>query len=210
MKVIKPSVRMETNIKNDGEVYQLLERIGRVSHQSENRIAENSAPEFIERIIFGKGHYGLLEHYSVTLRLICNRGISHELVRHRIASFVEESTRYVGHKELTVIDPCFLEKESTEYQAWYITLEHIESIYTRLVRDGMRPEYARDLLPNALKTEVMVTMNLRGWWHFILTRYCGYHGKVHPQMKEIAGLCWDVLKKELPWIFGREALENFY
>lgn len=133
-----------------------------------------------------------LTHWDVTVKFICDRGVSHELVRHRVASFAQESTRYCNYgkddfgSEITVIKPLFLEEGTEAYHMWKYACETAEGVYFDMLNWGCTPQEARAVLPNSLKTEIVVTMNLRGWRHFFKLRVLGTTGKPHPQMKEVA------------------------
>ena len=150
------------------------------------------------------GHESVIEHEKVTVKIICDRGVSHEIVRHRIASYSQESTRYCNYanerfgKELTLIKPFFWEEDSDEYRCWLETMQKIEESYNYLIEKGVKPQEARSLLPNSLKTEIIVTMNLREWRHFFKLRTTL---RAHPQMREIACALLDELKKQIPIVF---------
>ena len=154
--------------------------------------------------ILKSGHESVIEHEKVSVRFICDRGVSHEIVRHRIASYSQESTRYCNYskdkfgKEITVIKPLFWEEDSDEYKIWYDAMLHAEQAYQGLIQMGAKPQEARSILPNSLKTEIVVTMNLREWRHFFRLRTAS---NAHPQMREIANMALDKLRQEIPIIF---------
>lgn len=130
-----------------------------------------------------------LVHEDVSVRFVCDRGISHEIVRHRDASYCQESTRYCNYtkekfgNEITVIQPCFFEKDSREYFIWERNMECCEKAYFDLLDCGCSPQQARCVLPNSLKTEIIMTANIREWRHFLELR-CSK--AAHPQMIEVA------------------------
>lgn len=130
-----------------------------------------------------------LVHEDVSVRFVCDRGISHEIVRHRDASYCQESTRYCNYmkekfgNEITVIQPCFFEKDSREYFIWERNMECCEKSYFDLLDCGCSPQQARCVLPNSLKTEIIMTANIREWRHFLELR-CSK--AAHPQMIEVA------------------------
>lgn len=135
-----------------------------------------TGPDSDKRLIascFNKGHHSVLEHSSVTVKFVCDRGVSHELVRHRLASFSQESTRYCNYskdkfgKEITVVKPVRLKKDSMEYYIWETTCNQSEKAYFDLLDLGVKPEDARSVLPTSLKTEVVMTTNLREWYHIL-------------------------------------------
>ena len=203
MKVIKPSF-VFLDEPNREAILKKLEQAGRTCYKSEDRIADGTAAEFIKRIV-ARGHGSVLEHASISVKITCDRGVTHEIVRHRIASYSQESTRYCNYSlgkfgsELTFIKPLFWEESSDEYKIWLETMQTIEDNYNKLIASGSTAEKARSILPNSLKTEICVTMNLRSWLHFFDLR-C--HPASHPQMVEIAKIMQTEFKKIIPEIFG--------
>ena len=185
------------------KILQKLERCGRVCYKSEDKITEGSAEKFIGMIL-KSGHESVLEHEKLTVKFICDRGVTHEIVRHRIASYSQESTRYCNYSkdkfgnELTFIRPCFWADDSEEYAVWKQAMEDIEKTYVKLISLGAKPEEARSILPNSLKTEIVCTMNLREWRHFFRLRTAE---RAHPQIREISVALLDELKKRIPVIF---------
>lgn len=142
-----------------------------------------------------------MKHRTHTVRFICDRGVSHEFVRHRVASFAQESTRYCNYtkdkfgNEITVIEPFFFvdgyldtEHWSARYGAWVSACEAAEESYNDLITDGATPQEARTVLPNSLKTELIITANEEEWQHIIDLRYIGTTGAPHPQIKEVMGI----------------------
>ena len=202
MRVIMPSVEILDRIDEE-RVIKKIESIGRVCYKSESKITEDSAEKFIANIL-KSGHESVIEHESISVRVICDRGVSHEIVRHRIASYSQESTRYCNYfnekfgKELTVIKPLFWQEDSEEYKAWLNVMNVIEKQYNALIVMGAKPQEARSILPNSLKTEIVMTMNLREWRHFFKLRTSR---RAHPQMREIAIMIYEKLKEEIPIFF---------
>lgn len=202
MKEIRPSFEIMDDI-DGAKILQKLERCGRVCYKSEDKITEGSAEKFIGMIL-KSGHESVLEHEKLTVKFICDRGVTHEIVRHRIASYSQESTRYCNYSkdkfgnELTFIRPCFWADDSEEYAVWKQTMEEIEKTYVKLISLGAKPEEARSILPNSLKTEIVCTMNLREWRHFFRLRTAE---RAHPQIREISVALLDELKKRIPVIF---------
>jgi thymidylate synthase (FAD) len=282
MKLIKPSFEIWNQPAGLEGVYKQIERVGRVCYKSEDKITEDSAKPFVDRMI-KSGHGAMLEHgtvylkvfnvienselidkyksnkYSVvkegpevynchgdilygsckcittnyrvlvengrlddlkyickptefhekriTVHFVCDRGVSHEFVRHRVMSFAQESTRYCNYSkdkfgnELTFIIPCWikdLEEKSylahAEYhhtkedasKQWYDVCMNSEFVYEDLIRLGWKPQEARAVLPNSLKTELVVTGFTSDWNHFFDLRARGTTGAPHPQAKELA------------------------
>ena len=202
MKIIEPYIELEDKI--DGQaILKKIERIGRVCYKSENNIKEDSAERFIKSII-ARGHESVLEHVSISVRVICDRGVSHEIVRHRVASYSQESTRYNNYSkdkygnELTFIKPCFWEEDSELFDTWKVAMKYAQSQYFNLLELGATPEQARSILPNSLKTEIVMTMNLREWRHFFKLR-CAK--AAHPQMREIANMILKEFKEKISVVF---------
>lgn len=202
MKEIRPSFEIMDDI-DGAKILQKLERCGRVCYKSEDKITEGSAEKFIGMIL-KSGHESVLEHEKLTVKFVCDRGVTHEIVRHRIASYSQESTRYCNYSkdkfgnELTFIRPCFWADDSEEYAVWKQAMEDIEKTYVKLISLGAKPEEARSILPNSLKTEIVCTMNLREWRHFFRLRTAE---RAHPQIREISVALLDELKKRIPVIF---------
>ncbi len=180
-----------------------LERAGRVCYKSEGKITDSSAGQFIQNII-KRGHESVLEHEKITVSIVCDRGVTHELVRHRIASYSQESTRYCNYfkeqfgRELTFIKPCFWPEDSARFALWRDQMQQIEHTYNRLIEDGATPQEARSVLSNSLKTEIVVTMNIREWRHFFRLRTAA---AAHPQMREIAGMLLEGFREKIPVLF---------
>ena len=155
-------------------------------------------------MIHDRGHLSVIEHQFVTVRIICDRGVSHEIVRHRLASYTQESTRYCNYtkgkfgREITVIEPCFWTQDDEKYQVWKQTIEQIEAGYNKLIELGATPQEARSVLPNSLKTEIVMTMNLREWRHFFTLRTSK---AAHPQMREVAVPLLKEFQKLIPVVF---------
>ena len=205
MKIIEPSVELVNKI-DSAEIMKHIELAGRVCYKSESRISDDSAEKFISNII-KSGHESVIEHVSLTFKIICDRGVTHEIVRHRLASYSQESTRYCNYaadkfgNELTFIKPCFWNDDDENFLLWRQTLEVIEQNYLAMRKNGARPEQARSILPNSLKTEIFMTANLREWRHFIKLRTAD---RAHPQMREVALKIYQILNNKLPVIFFKD------
>ena len=286
MKLCKPLFEIWEQSAGLEGVYKQIEKVGRVCYKSEDKITEDSAKPFVDRMI-KSGHGAMLEHgtvylyvrrkgneslevdrylmnpYSrvtfrqfpnsrdmeiyittnlrvlvengwlkdleyiceptefherrVTVHFVCDRGVSHEFVRHRVMSFAQESTRYCNYSkdkfgnELTFIIPCWLDIPTGQYQYWdgdwcdinkmkvqlpegkhkdidafLWTLSNAEMQYTLLINSGWKSQEARAVLPNSLKTELVVTGFTSDWNHFFDLRARGTTGAPHPQAKELA------------------------
>ena len=199
MKVVKANAFIESTITQK-EAMDIIERAGRTCYKSENKIAEGSAEDFIRNII-KRGHETVIEHVSITARVICDRGVTHEIVRHRLASYSQESTRYCNYSsdkfgnEITVIKPCFWEEKDPKYITWMYAAQVAERVYFDLLNAGATPQEARSVLPNSLKTEIVMTMNFREWRHFFKLR-CS--SAAHPQMREVANILFNEFKEKYP------------
>lgn len=194
--------------KLDGEaILKKIERVARVCYKSEEKAGEGTAERLVRSLIKSK-HYAMLEHYSFSVLFTVDRGVSHELVRHRVASFAQESTRYCNYGnegEITVIKPDVLfndfDKPHGEYDTWCRAMSNAEKNYLYLLGNGATPQEARAVLPNSLKTEIVVTANLREWRHILSLRAVGTTGKPHPQMREVMIPLLEELKEKIPVIF---------
>ena len=204
MRIIEPSVGVLSEI-NGPELLKAIERAGRTCYKSDQRITDSSAPAFV-RALIKNGHHAMLEHApAISLIFICDRGVSHEVVRHRLFSFAQESTRYCNYSkkkfnnELTFIKPCFWDQSSDPYLAWLSAMETAERIYLELLnKHGAKPEQARDVLPMSIKTELVVTGNVREWRHFFKLRTAK---DAHPQIRQIAGMALEILREKIDVIF---------
>ena len=196
-------------------VLETIEKVGRTCYKSEHLITEDSAEGFVRRLI-QRGHEAMIEHASVTLRFFNDRGISHEEVRHRIASFAQESTRYCNYSkdkfdgEVTYIDITNgMELDSTVreldystklaiYHEWMKACLDAEDHYMKMLSLGATPQIARSVLNNSTKTEICITMNFREWRHFIQLRN---DLTAHPQMREVAQQALNMLYGKYPVFF---------
>lgn len=202
MKMVSPSFEL-LDFPNGTALLQKIELAGRVCYKSEANITSDSACGFIRRLL-SSGHESVLEHEKLSVRIICDRGVSHEIVRHRIASYSQESTRYCNYSldkyqnELTFIRPFFWADDPEKFQIWKEAMEMAEHSYLSLIAKGASPQEARSVLPNSLKTEIVVTMNMREWRHFFHLRTSA---AAHPQMQEIATPLLRHFQKTVPIIF---------
>lgn len=223
MKIINASYEILTPIT--GDELKAIERAGRTCYKSENKITDESAKKFVKGLI-KSGHEAMLEHSSLSVKFICDRGVSHELVRHRMASFAQESTRYCNYSqdkfrnELTFIWPCFFgEFPETRWELdrlrhleeriayWYRAMEDCENRYLLMIGCGCTPQEARSVLPNSLKTEIIVTTNYREWRHFFKLRAVGVSGAPHPQIEELAVPLLKEVSDLIPEVFDDIYLE---
>jgi thymidylate synthase (FAD) len=202
LKTIKPSAEILTEIAGLS-ILKNIELYGRVCYKSEEKITNDSYINFVRKII-KNGHESVLEHQSVSVRFICDRGVSHELVRHRMMSISQESTRYCNYtnnhwgNEIVVIRPFFWQDDSEKYCIWLEAMKATEIAYNKLINAGATPQEARSVLPNSLKTEVIMTCNLREWRHFFKLRTSK---AAHLQMRELIIPLLAEFKIKIPFIF---------
>lgn len=184
------------------EILKKLERVARTCYKSEDKITDGSAERLVRALCKSK-HEAMLEHFSFSVKFIVDRGVSHEIVRHRVASFAQESTRYCnyGGNGITVIKPCYMDEGSVEYKLWENMCWEAEDAYIALIQAGKKPEEARAVLPTSLKTEVVMTANLREWRHFFKLRALELTGKAHPQMVEVALPLLKEVQAKIPVVF---------
>lgn len=211
MIITKPKILIPQSELNK-EFLKKLERYARVCYKSEDKLQDQVNERFLGSLL-RQGHESVIEHEKITLMFITDRGISHEIVRHRIGSYSQESTRYCNYSndkfgnEITVIDPFFYRDRPEEYALWKASCEEAEKKYFDLLEAGSTPQEARSVLPNSLKTEIVVTYNIREWRHFLRLRS---DKASHPQIQEIAIPLLLFLREKLPVLFdGVPYDENF-
>jgi len=209
MKIIEPEFHVYEDLTDPAVVEGILKKIevvGRSCYVSESGICPGSASGFVRRLI-ERGHEAMLEHASLTVKFIVDRGVSHEIVRHRMASFAQESTRYCNYtqdkfgNEITVIHPFYLKPGTDEWLEWFDSCNKAELAYINMLHNGCTPQEARAVLPNSLKTTLWVTANLREWRHIMNLRAAGITGKPHPQMAEIMVPLLKYFREYLPEVF---------
>lgn len=202
MKIVNASFIIEDEI-NAEEMLRKIEKAGRTCYKSEDRITPDSAKDFI-RMIVKSGHESVIEHEKITVRFICDRGVTHELVRHRLASYSQESTRYCNYgkdkydNQVTFIKPIFWDENSENYKIWERACLEAEKSYIELINNGATPQEARSVLPNSVKTEIVVTANLREWRTILKQRTSN---RAHPQIQEVMRPLLNNLKEALPTVF---------
>jgi thymidylate synthase (FAD) len=210
MILVKPSFEILTKTY-PLEILKRIEAAGRICYKSEDKITNESAPAFVRRII-KSGHESAFEHESISVRFIVDRGVTHELVRHRLAAFSQESTRYCDYSGgVTFIIPPWVNINPGDYSsdlmradvdnasdAWFDAMRFDEDYYLNLLKEGWSPQQARSVLPNSLKTEIVMTANLREWRHVLKLRISK---AAHPQMREIMIPLLSKFTRLLPDIF---------
>ncbi len=230
MQLVKPSVEL---LNVTAFPLHAIEEAGRTCYKSEESISGSSAAPFVEKLL-KRGHEAMIEFADMTMRFVCDRGVTHEIVRHRLFSFAQESTRYCNYKGgVKFIIPCWFERltkeENLEFNndlacdesyvdmegLWLAQMMWSERTYKKLLSDGWTPQQARSVLPNSLKTEIVVKGNFREWRHFFKLRctpsriaseqkvdgiYYGANAP-HPQMQEVANMALKIAQAQSPIIF---------
>lgn len=209
MKIIEAGYEILSDISDGGiKELQHIERIGRICYKSEDKIKEDgsSARIFVAGLI-KRGHEAMLEHSSLSVLFHVDRGVTHELVRHRLMSFAQESTRYCNYSndkfgnEITVVRPPFWDNSSIEYDNWEYSCMTAEKMYMAFIDSGISPQEARTVLPNSTKADIVLTGNYREWRHFFWLRAADKTGAAHPQMHEVAQPLLEELHDKIPVIF---------
>jgi thymidylate synthase (FAD) len=202
MNIIEPQI--DILFKPDGaSILKHLEVAARTCYKSEEKITDDSAAGLI-RALIRSGHHSVIEHISLSVRIICDRGISHEIVRHRLCSFSQESTRYANYakqkfgREITVIRPFFWKVKGPQYRRWVDSMQAAEAAYLALIDAGATAQEARSVLPNSLKTEIVMTANLREWRHIFALR-CARAS--HPQIRQIMLPLLEIFNHKIPVIY---------
>lgn len=206
MKIIKPNVKEITfHIPEGTTIEKWLESVGRTCYKSEDKITEESAPKFI-RMLRIRGHHAMLEHAVVSARIEADRGLTHELVRHRLAAYAQESTRYCNYSkgkfgsEITVVEPDGL--TSGQLDLWMTAMANAETRYMQAIAMGIKPEIARGILPINVKAEIVITANLREWMHIFKMR-CDK--SAHPVIRKCALEILKKLNDRLPSVYETQS-----
>lgn len=210
MKIVQPSIEVFFHYPRGFKTLQtFLEIVGRTCYKSEDKIGEGTASKFVA-MLERRGHKAMLEHCVASVKFVCDRGVSHELVRHRIGiSFAQESTRFCDYSkgkfggEITVIEPPGLTAETRAY--WKAAVNSSEGAYLSMLEQGVPAQIARSVLPTCLKTEIWATANLREW-QLIFSLRCA--PAAHPQMRELMDQVYDVFAKEVPEMYPPRTNNN--
>lgn len=203
MKIKKAKYEILSDI-DENKILKFIERAGRICYKSEEHITDESALKFVANII-AREHESVLEHEKISVLFTFDRGVSHEIVRHRLCSFSQESSRYINYTkenkggEISVIDiRRHLKNPIVSFEIWYDSMLASERAYKAMIDAGETPEIARSVLPNSLKTEIVVTANLREWREIFRQRTSKY---AHPQMREVMIPLLNDLKSKIPVAF---------
>lgn len=208
MILVKPSHKI---LFISPEPLKTIEAAGRTCYKSEDKITADSAEKFVKMVV-KRGHHSVIEHAFMSVRFICDRGVTHELVRHRLAAYSQESTRYCNYKGgVTFVIPPELKFSPGEYYAWddfeeyknpawvwFRGMVNAEENYIDLLKIGWSPQQARSVLPNSLKTEIVMTANLREWMHVLKLRTSK---AAHPQIRELMIPLLEEVKTLIPIVF---------
>jgi thymidylate synthase (FAD) len=200
MKIVQASVQLIWMTPNSAREIELA---ARTCYKTEESYDPSKTAAFLDKVVHQYHHESIVEHAVASFRIVCDRGVSHELVRHRIASYSQESTRYCNYakdrhgNEISVIEPPGL--STPEHLVWSKAMEAAETAYFQLIGAKVAPQIARSVLPNSLKTEIVMTTNFRSWLNFIKLRTAA---AAHPQIREIALQIQSILQANCPEIFG--------
>lgn len=213
MELIKPKYEI-LQLPDEG-VLKMIEKVARTCYKSEFKITvdDSSAKDLVEKLL-NRGHYAMIEFADMTVKFTVDRGVSHELVRHRLCSFAQESTRYCNYGKddhIKFIIPKWsklspekgseirdFETYSREGTIWVNAMLDAEFSYNELIKIGCSPQQARSVLPNSLKTEINVKANFREWREIFKQRVAN---AAHPQMREVMRPLLDEVKSKVPLIF---------
>lgn len=193
------------------EDLRFIEKIGRSCYGSEDKIKEDSYEKFVEHLV-EMGHESVIEHSCITVQFTVDRGISHELVRHRLCSFTQESTRYCDYSKsskypdgVEFIKPCFFDEGSNQFRVWWLGCQEAEFYYLELIKNGCKAQEARAVLPTSVATKITMTTNLREWRHILKLRTSMAS---HPQMREVMIPLGRELASMVPIIFDEFRVEG--
>lgn len=214
MNIVQPYAKMLDVLDKESGI-KLLKKIewcGRISHRSEEAQTDDSWERFIKTVVLGHGDWSIVEHSSVTCDFLVDRGITHEIVRHRLFSYTQESTRFVNYEKkmpAAFIEPPGLTDECerapngeqvtlSSRQHWRHTISTAEGQYRSLIESGLPPQIARSVFPNALASRIIITGNLRNWRHFFIMRTTK---EAHPQMRQVTIPLLQEFKEKIPILF---------
>ncbi len=204
MKVIESKYEILTDLSNPIQLLRQIENAGRICYKSEDKITDTSCLTFCQMLI-NRGHEAMLEHSSLTVKFTIDRAIANELVRHRIASYAQSSTRYCNYSkgkfgnEIKVIKPEAFETGTYEFDVWWSACKNAEDSYMALIKNGTKPELARNVLPLSLATEIVCTANIREWRNIFKLRTTIF---AHPQMRSIMNKLLYELNAKIPVLFS--------
>lgn len=213
MKVIKASYEILTDLTDPIDtILKPIEIAGRTCYKSEDKITDDSCIKFCQMLI-SRGHEAMIEHSQISIRFTVDRAIANELVRHRLCSYAQESTRYINYSkdkfgnEIKVIEPDddILLLGSDNYSIWYSSCKSAEDAYMAMLSNGAKPEIARNVLPLSTATEIVITTNIRELRNIFKLRISNF---AHPQMRSIMRKLLDELKSKIPVLFDDITYED--
>lgn len=206
MKIIQQAYEILTDLSDPIKtILKPIERAGRTCYRSENNTTDDSCITFCKNIL-NRGHEAVIEHSQLSVKFVCDRAIANELVRHRLASYCQESTRYVNYSkdkfgnEIKVICPKEFESDNINYNIWYNSCLQAEQAYMALLSNGIKPEFARNVLPLSTATEIIMTANIREWRNVFKLR-SSHNMCAHPQMRALCDALLKELKYKIPVLF---------
>ena len=206
MKVIQASYEILTDLSDPVKILKDIERAGRVCYKSESNITDDSCITFCKNIL-NRGHEAVIEHSQLSVKFTVDRAIANELVRHRLASYCQESSRYCNYSkdkfynEIKVIEPEeLLPRNSTDYNIWWVSCKNAEEAYMTMISNGVKPEIARSVLPLSTATEIIMTANIREWRNVLKLR-SSHNMRAHPQMRSICDRLLEELKSKIHVLF---------
>jgi thymidylate synthase (FAD) len=203
MRIIKPAFIIEDEalgLLNSDTTLKLIEKLTRRCYKSEDKITPDSAGPFLDKVLHTFKHEGIADHRVITVSFFTDRGVSHELVRHRVAAYLQESTRYVDYskKGMTFVQPPWARPGQDGWEEFVGELKQCEERYMRWREFGWKPQEARGFLPHFVKTEIGATLNFTSWRNFFKKR-C--HPAAHPQIRQLAVPLLREFKRLIPVFF---------
>lgn len=217
MQIVQPSYQiyndnypdLRYSMNEGSKLLRKIEYMARISHGSEEAQTATSYDRFLRSVVLSKGDWSVVEHASLTVILFVDRGITHEIVRHRLASYTQSSTRFINYtkkmepnfiypKEVAYLEDEVGGKEALYDSDWFEAIKSCEDAYKKLVGKGWTPQLARSVFPNALGSRIAMTCNLRNWRHFLIMRSTR---ETHPQMREVVDPLLAEMKVYIPILF---------
>jgi thymidylate synthase (FAD) len=202
MRIIKPSFEIMDPLSFTDGVDKLrrIEYYARISHRSEEKQTSESWRRFLESIVLQHGDWSVIEHEKATVIFRVDRGITHEIVRHRLFSYTQESTRFVnyGKREIEFIEPVFSSGVDAAPLRWSASMREAEMNYLELLEVKQPPQMARSVLPNATASSIAMTGNLRSWRHFFIMRTTA---ETHPDLKRVSIPLLEEFKNRIPLLY---------
>ena len=199
MRICLPKVVIQSELDGEGTLRR-IESLARGCYKSHDKTTETSHKDFVGKVLHTLKHEGIAEHSSITFTLVTDRGVMAEVTRHRHATFLVESTRYVNYdnKGLDFVLPPWMNKNSTCWSTYIVECSNIEWGYKSFLKLGWKPQEARYFLPNGIRTQIGVTMNFGSLRNFLKKRT---NVAAHPQMRQLSVPLLRYMKETVPVIF---------